>query len=118
MNDVTSRFLSIYTYLKTHNFVSNPKSFAAEINVSSSLITEICKTRTNAGITPIQNLINKYPNIDANWLLTGEGSMLKIDGIKTNIDYKELAEARFEIIELKNEKIEWLEKEIEKLKDL
>ncbi|WP_316634323.1 hypothetical protein [uncultured Flavobacterium sp.] len=116
MNDVTSRFLDTYEYLRSEKIIRNPKAFAEELNVSASLITEICKMRTNAGITPVQNLIKKFPNIDGNWLLTGEGSMLKNQDIEININYKELAEARLEIIALKNEKIEALSKELEKLK--
>lgn len=77
MNDITIRFLDTYEYLKKENIVYTPKGFANEINVSTSLITEICKKRTNAGITPIQNLIARFTDIDANWLLTGNGSMLK-----------------------------------------
>ena len=119
MNDITSRFLDVYKYLMENKIVVNPKNFAQEINVSTSLITEICKIRTNAGITPIQNLLIKYKYIDANWLLTGEGSMLREGGnTETNTDYKELAEARLKIIELKDEKIEWLNKELKKKKDL
>lgn len=79
MNDITVRFLDTYEYLKKQNIVYTPKGFAVEINVSTSLITEICKKRTNAGITPIQNLLNRFDEIDGNWLLTGKGSMLKSD---------------------------------------
>ena len=119
MNDVTSRFLIIYEYLKEAKVVSNIKSFATELNISTSLVTEICKKRTNAGMVPISNLLARYKDIDANWLLTGEGSMLKSSGsTEANINYKELAEARLEIIALKDEKIEWLNKELKKKKDL
>ncbi|WP_255669555.1 hypothetical protein [Flavobacterium soyae] len=44
--------------------------------------------------------------------------MLKNNTVEININYKELAEARLEIIDLKNEKIEWLNKEIKELKGL
>lgn len=119
MNGITIRFLEVYEYLKNIKKVSNPKGFAKEINVSPSLITEICKKRTNAGITPIQNLLQKFTDIDANWLLTGKEPMLKSQNTETsslNLNYKELAEARHEIIMLKNEKIALLEKEIMELK--
>ncbi len=116
MNDITSRFLDVYKYLIENKIVRSLKAFAQEIDVSTSLITEICKMRTNAGITPIQNLLQKYSDIDANWLLTGEGSMLKAANDETNSNYKELAEARLEIIEMKNEKIKSLNKEITILK--
>lgn len=79
MNEITSRFLDIYEWLKKEKLVHTPKGFANEIEVSTSLITEICKKRTNAGITPIQNLINRFPQINSGWLLTGQGSMLKKD---------------------------------------
>lgn len=122
MNDITKRFLEVYNYLKDRNMVSNPKKFAEELNISTSLFTEICKQRTNAGITPIQNLLKRYSDIDANWMITGEGSMLKISTqnaeLNTNIDYKELAQARLEIIELKNEKIEYLTEKLKKLENL
>ncbi|MBF4518092.1 hypothetical protein IRZ71_17135 [Flavobacterium sp. ANB] len=118
MNDLTVRFLDAYEYLKFKKIVTGTKDFANKLNISTSLVTEICKKRTNAGITPIQNLVNTYPEIDANWLLTGKGSMLRNSSIEVNINYKELAEARLEIIDLKEEKIERLNKEIEGLKNL
>lgn len=37
--------------------------------------------------------------------------------VEENINYKELAEARLEIIEMKNEKIELLSQEVNKLKN-
>jgi hypothetical protein len=118
MNSVTIRFLETYEYLKKIKIVKNPTTFAEKINVSTSLITEICKKRTNAGITPIQNLVQQFNDIDANWLLTGRGSMLKGQnpGSESNLNYKELAEARLELIELKNEKIATLIKEVRELK--
>ncbi len=72
MNDITSRFLDVYEWLKKEKIVHTPKEFASEIEVSTSLITEICKKRTNAGITPIQNLINRFSQINSEWLLTGK----------------------------------------------
>ncbi|SHF80412.1 hypothetical protein [Flavobacterium defluvii] len=116
MNDITTRFLDTYKYLLAEKIIENPKNFANELNVSTSLITEICKKRTNAGITPIQNLLKRYNEIDANWLLTGEGSMLKANNTETNTNYKELADARLEIIDLKNEIIELLKRELTELK--
>ena len=121
MNDITIRFLDTYEYLKKENIVYTPKGFANEINVSTSLITEICKKRTNAGITPIQNLIARFTDIDANWLLTGQGSMLKssiVPGVvvQDHINYKDLADARLETIEGLKFKVSTLEKELVTLK--
>lgn len=41
-------------------------------------MTEITKGRSNIGVIAIQNIVIKY-GISAEWLLTGEGSMLKTD---------------------------------------
>ncbi|MBP1222843.1 hypothetical protein [Flavobacterium sp. 1355] len=118
MNSVTIRFLETYEHLKKTKIVKNPTAFAEKLNVSTSLITEICKKRTNAGITPIQNLVQQFNDIDANWLLTGRGSMLKTQNTESenDLNFKELAEARLEIIEMKNDKIATLTKEIKQLK--
>jgi hypothetical protein len=118
MNDITIRFLDAYDYLKNTKKVSNPKGFAMEIGVSTSLITEICKKRTNAGLTPIQNLITRFEEISSDWLLTGNGSMIK--GVEKEDDspdnFKELAEARKETSELLKGKVMSLEKEVLDLK--
>ncbi len=77
MNDITIRFLECYEYLKSKLIIHTPKGFANEIGVSTSLITEICKKRTNAGLTPIQNLLKRFDFFNPEWLLTGKESMLK-----------------------------------------
>ncbi|MBR4272077.1 MAG: hypothetical protein IKQ30_04500, partial [Bacteroidales bacterium] len=41
-----------------------------------SLMTEISKERSNVGVVPLQNIVIKY-GISGDWLLTGEGAMLK-----------------------------------------
>lgn len=132
MNDITIRFLEVYSWLKSENFVANPKNFATKIEVSTSLITEICKSRTNAGITPIQNLINQFPQINANWLLTGKGEMIvesnyhqleerlnEVAEPQNNItayDYERLIAAEKEINLLLRDKIEMLLEKNENLK--
>lgn len=76
MNNITQRFLKVYEHLLNTSLINNQTSFAKEIKVSNSTITEICKMRTNAGITPIKNLVKRYPEINSNWILTGDGIML------------------------------------------
>lgn len=76
MNDISVRFLESYKYLKKGLKVHTPTGFANALGVSRSLITEICKKRTNAGILPIQKLVQEFPEINANWILTGEGQMV------------------------------------------
>lgn len=116
MNDITIRFLEFYNYLKSKNIIHSPKAFANEINVSTSLITEICKERTNAGITPIQNTIARYEELNPEWLIIGKGQMLKKPLSSDNINFKELAESRKEIIDLLKEKLQNTQNELSELK--
>lgn len=71
----------------------------------------------------IAKILTTYRDLDANWLFTGEGEMLKQKDQtsshtqKDSIDYKELADARKEIILLKDEKIERLQQDIAQLQE-
>lgn len=64
-------------------------------------------------------IITKCNDIDANWLLTGKGEMLKapsdVDSKSTG-PWKELATERKEIIELQKKEIARLEKELADIK--
>lgn len=75
ITDLSERFLKVLDYLIKSNLVSDNKDFASKISVSSSMITEISKKRSNVGLTAIQNTVLQFP-IDSDWLLTGRGSML------------------------------------------
>lgn len=80
-NEVTDRFVNAVENLIKSNIVASAKAVAENIGISSSMMTEICKERSNIGTIPLQNFVTKY-NISANWLLTGEGSMISEEEIK------------------------------------
>lgn len=75
-NDVSSRFIAALECLLGENVVSDKKAFAAKVGISPSMITEIYKGRSAVGTTAIQNIVKVF-DISGDWLLTGEGSMLK-----------------------------------------
>lgn len=75
INDLSSRFIEVVQYLTENRIVSGNKDFASKIGVSNSMITEIFKGRSNVGVSAIQNTVLLF-SIDANWLITGRGSML------------------------------------------
>lgn len=56
--------------------VSDKRDFATKLGISASMITEISKGRSSVGTSAIQNIVLQF-NINANWLLTGEGEMLQ-----------------------------------------
>ena len=76
LNDITERFLNTVSWLINEKIVQDKKDLAVNLGISTSLMTEITKGRSNIGVVPIQNIVVKY-NISAEWLLTGNGSMLK-----------------------------------------
>lgn len=75
MDDITSRFLKIYNDLIDLKKVENPSDFAKKIGVSPSMITEILKNRSNAGIKVVQNTVTTFKGYDIKWLITGDGRM-------------------------------------------
>lgn len=75
-NQVSARFIEAYEALLDSNKVSDKRDFAAKLGISASMVTEISKGRSSVGTFAIQNIVLQF-NIDANWLLTGEGSMLQ-----------------------------------------
>ena len=78
--DITKRFLASYEYLAKEGTVKGFNDFAATIEVSNSMMTEISKGRSNVGLKAVQNTVCFY-NINAEWLLTGKGNMIKDDKI-------------------------------------
>ena len=76
LNELSSRFLKVLKYLIEEHEVSDNKDFASRISVSTSMITEISKGRSNVGVSAIQNTVLQFP-INSDWLLTGRGSMLR-----------------------------------------
>lgn len=97
----------------------NDNKLTIETGISNGIIGKARK-RGAMSQDNISKILYTYRDLDANWLFTGEGHMLKqSSGINlTEQDpfrYKELAEARKEIIQLMNEKITQLEENIKSL---
>ena len=84
-NDVSRRFIEAYERLLESGVVSDKKSFASNIGVSSSMITEIHKGRSSVGTTAIQNIVLAY-GVSPDWLLTGEGCMMKEEAKENNMN--------------------------------
>lgn len=73
---VSTRFIEAYEALLKEKKVSDKRDFATKLGISASMITEISKGRSSVGTSAIQNIVLQF-NINANWLLTGEGEMLQ-----------------------------------------
>lgn len=86
INDVTSRFIEAYKYLIDIGKITDKKEFANKLGISSSMMTEISKGRSNVGVLAIQNIV-KYFSVSSSWLLMGEGTMFNT--FEKDIDIKE-----------------------------
>ncbi|SEG05852.1 helix-turn-helix domain-containing protein [Parabacteroides chinchillae] len=73
-SELTIRFKEAYDYLLSMGEVTGYKDFATKIGISTSMITEIFKGRSNVGATALQNIVLIF-KIDGNWLLAGIGEI-------------------------------------------
>ena len=65
--------------IKSHGITV--KAFENSIHASNGYVNSISKS---IGLDKIEKIVEKYPNINLNWLLTGQGEML-VSAPKTNL---------------------------------
>jgi transcriptional regulator with XRE-family HTH domain len=61
--------------MKSRNL--NAAQFADEIGVQRSSVSHILTGRNNASLDFILKVLQRYPTIDTDWLLTGKGGMMR-----------------------------------------
>jgi len=61
--------------LKSRNL--NAAQFADEIGVQRSSVSHILTGRNNASLDFLLKVLQRYPEIDTDWLITGKGFMIK-----------------------------------------
>lgn len=105
MENISARFIEYYKFLLSKSLVKNSVDFAKNIDISSSMMTEIAKGRSNVGLKAIQNTVINYP-VSAEWLIAGRGEML------TTASVHEAPE-----LSKKDEEICWLKKQLEVLNE-
>ena len=49
------------------------KTIAEKLEITPQMISLIIKSKSNVSVEHIQNLTKLYPDLNLNWLLTGEG---------------------------------------------
>lgn len=75
---INSRALDAIGYLLTNGDLHTKTSIANELGISQSKLSEILKERMKAGTDILSGLSSKF-NISSEWLLTGEGDMVRED---------------------------------------
>lgn len=71
-------------------FEVNAAQFAEKIGVQRSSISHFLSGRNNPSLDVIRKILMAYPQIDAEWLLSGEGDMIKNDFYKPPLEEKEI----------------------------
>ena len=87
----------------------NDNKITVETGISNGIIGKARK-RGSLSLENISKLLLTYPEIDADWLLTGRGEMLYNDTIRIKSDACPRCVDKDTIISLLKEKIESLEK--------
>ena len=63
-----------------HHFTAS--LFADKIGVQRSSISHILSGRNNPSVNFIDKMIRSFPDLNANWLVVGDGFMRKSDNVK------------------------------------
>ena len=77
--EIKERFLEILS----RNRISQ-QEMAERIGVDASTISYFCKGKRKPGFDILERIAVAFPNVDLNWLITGNGSELNISDNSTN----------------------------------
>lgn len=64
----------------------NPTQFADEIGVQRSSISHILSGRNKPSLDIVTKILNRFPDIDSNWLVLGKGSLIQKNEPKSSRD--------------------------------
>lgn len=64
-----------------------PARFADTLEIGRAVISHILNGRNNPSLDVITRILSKLPQINSDWLLTGNGSMYKIDNNRKELEF-------------------------------
>ena len=62
----------------------SPKRFSEILGIERSNVSHIMSGRNNPSLTVVQKILKNFPDISSDWLLFGEGNMLKANATGAN----------------------------------
>ena len=104
MNDFAERIKMLMSALN----IKTTRQLAEECSIVESTIGRQLKGERPINLDTITSILNSYPNVSAEWLMRGEGSMLKSEIKPTEPEQKKSFLDRF-TEKLCDEPIEYLE---------
>ena len=69
------------------------RSFEENVGCSIGVINRCITKNTDLTVTNLMKIINRYPELNSEWILTGEGSMLKDDNINHRCNLSSVKES-------------------------
>ena len=84
--DKEADFMNRFLQIRRDLFGGNNLKFAERICENDKIVSSICCGSRPAGLTTIQKIVDNIPEIDANWLMRGEGVMLKQQPVSPQSD--------------------------------
>lgn len=97
------RFIKAIEWLKTNRKIFNNADLAAVLDVSQTYVSLLYNGKKPITDNLVKNLVNKFPELNREWLLYGEGTMTKIDASAQSWEEAEDKEREKEINRLKKE---------------
>jgi len=68
---ISERIVQFLDYLKVNRY-----KFSQQTGVSESVLLNLFKAKNKPSVEILEKILNKYPALNVNWLLTGTGKML------------------------------------------
>jgi transcriptional regulator with XRE-family HTH domain len=62
----------------------SPSRFADEVGLNRPAVSHMLNGRNKPGLDALQHIINKFPDLNGSWLITGKGSMYHDGTADTN----------------------------------
>ena len=75
---MNQRIRKVIDVLKEQRIVLSDGEFASEVGIGKSQLSEVMSGKRNASEKYILKMRTRFPEINEEWLRTGEGEMLKI----------------------------------------
>jgi hypothetical protein len=74
--EINKRIIEVFEFQKKVQGGYTQQQFAAQIGVSYTTINEVFNNKKGAGMNVIGGILFAFVDIDARWLITGEGQMV------------------------------------------